>query len=351
MLKATYAPYTLDFRFEARTSREVMTSKQTYFIKIWDDSEPHKFGLGECALFRGLSCDDVPDYEATLRTVCQDINELDAERLTDFPSIKFGVETAMQDLKNGGIRQPFPSTWSRGESEIEINGLVWMGSIDLMRQRIEEKLTQGFKCLKFKIGGEDFDSEFRLLENVRKEFSPDKLEIRLDANGAFTPKNALDRLNRLSVLDIHSLEQPIKAGQIEAMSRICAESPIDIALDEELIGVNNPEDKYSLLKKISPRYIILKPALCGGFTGAMQWISIASLLDIDWWATSALESNIGLNAIAQWVSTLNVTRPQGLGTGALYRNNITSPIRQERDVILYDTEASWNIPDLDWQSI
>ncbi len=350
MLKAQYAPYTLLFRSPARTSREVMLRKQTYFIKIFDESEPEKYGIGECAIFRGLSCDDRPEYEEILADTCRDINNLNPEKLRNWPSILFGVETAMFDLKNGAIRRPFPSSWSLGKTEITINGLVWMGSIEEMQTRIEEKLSQGFRCLKFKIGGEDFDHEYELLHNVRHRFPANKLEIRLDANGAFTPANAMEKLERLSALNIHSIEQPIKAGQVREMAILCHESPIPIALDEELIGHNEPEKMYSLLSDIRPAYIILKPALCGGFSGAMQWISIAGLISgIGWWATSALESNIGLNAIAQWVSTLSPSIPQGLGTGALYTNNIPSPLFQRADILGYEPSAAWNIPELQWR--
>ncbi len=349
MLKAQFARYCLHFRQPARTSREVLTEKPTYFIKIFDESAPETFGIGECAVFKGLSFDDRPDYETKLAHVCDNINDITMDELREWPSILFGIETAMLDLKNGGVRKPFPSAWSDGDSAITINGLVWMGSIDEMRGRIEEKIAGGFKCLKFKIGGEDFNEELSLIRNVRERFSPSELEIRLDANGAFTPENALNRIGQLAPYCIHSLEQPVRAGQIDEMARICRESPIDIALDEELIGVCNPEEKYSLLEKIRPSYVILKPTLCGGISGSMEWISIAELQSIGWWATSALESNIGLNAIAQWVSTMKVEMPQGLGTGALYTNNIPSPIIQTRDVIRYNPETSWDIPNLEWK--
>jgi len=349
MLEAKFTRYDLMFKEPARTSRAVMNSKRTYFIKVYERSLPEVFGLGECALFEGLSCDDVPDYEEKLCRVCADINNLCPDDLVEFPSMRFGVETAMFDLKNGGCRRPFPSKWSQGEGSIVINGLVWMGSIEEMRRRIDEKIAAGFSCLKFKIGGEDFDSEYQLLENVRRHYSPRELTIRLDANGAFTPENAMARLNRLSSLTIHSIEQPIKPLQHEAMARLCCDSPIPIALDEELIGVNNPEEKHSLLEKLKPRYIILKPALCGGFSGAMEWISIASLTGIGWWATSALESNVGLNAIAQWVSGMENDMPQGLGTGALYTNNITSPVSQRGEVLIYEPSRQWELPRLIWR--
>lgn len=350
MFKAAYAPYTLNFLFEARTSRETMHCKPTYFVKVWAEDSPEVYGIGECALFRGLSCDDTPDYEQRLLETCRNINSVDSESLRNMPSILFGVETAILDLKNGGKRIPFNTPWNNGETSISINGLVWMGSVELMRERIEQKLSEGFRCIKFKIGGEDFEQEFGLLKALRDRFTPEELEIRLDANGAFTPQNALERLNRLSQLTIHSLEQPIKAGQWSELKRICAQSPIPIALDEELIGVNAPADKFRMLQEIKPQYIILKPALCGSFSGASEWISMAQLLDIGWWATSALESNIGLNAIGEWVSTLGVTIPQGLGTGGLYSNNIKSPLYCKGPHLFHDASNHWIIPKLDWKS-
>ncbi len=349
MLKAQYSKYILDFKSPARTSRETMNHKKTYFIKVFDEVDPTTFGIGECALFEGLSCDDVPDYEKVLADTCMRINDPDFECLRKFPSILFGVETAIMDLKHGAKRTPFPSPWSKGRGEITINGLVWMGSIEEMRERIKEKIEAGFRCLKFKIGGEDFDQEFGLLREVRKSFPVSDLEIRLDANGAFTPENALGRLDVLSGLQVHSIEQPIKAGQMMEMAEICRRSPIPVALDEELIGHSEAEDKYRLLETIKPQYIILKPALCGGFSGAMEWISIAELQSIGWWVTSALESNIGLNAIAQWVSTLDTSIPQGLGTGALYLNNIPSPLVQKNDYLTYDPARDWAIPEMTWR--
>lgn len=350
MLKAQFAKYFLQFKEPARTSREVMTEKLTYFIRIFDEADPLRFGIGECALFPGLSCDDVADYEQQLRWACSNINDLSPESLRDYPSIRFGAETALADFNNGCVREPFPSFWTRQGKGIVINGLVWMGSIDEMRRRIDQKLDAGFTCLKFKIGGEDFGEELELLRRVRKDYSPDELEIRLDANGAFPVSEAIDRLTRLSELSVHSIEQPVEAGNWEAMARICAESPIPIALDEELIGVNDPERKYKMLESIKPDYIILKPALCGGLSGAAEWISIANLLDIGWWCTSALESNVGLNAIAQWVSQFSPALPQGLGTGALFTNNVRSPIEQRGESLFYNKQKNWSLPiDILWQ--
>jgi len=348
MLKAAYCKYNLSFIIPAVTSRAVMHSKCTYFIKVWDSENPDCKGYGECALFKGLSCDDVPGYENMLHQVCARIDTIAGDDLMEYPSIRFGVETAVADLRSGGVMRPFPSQWSNGESEIPINGLVWMGTETEMNARVDEKLSRGFRCVKFKIGGIDFNQELSILERIRRSHPPEELEIRLDANGAFTSDNAMERLRRLSLLDIHSIEQPVKPGQCDVMSRICAESPIPICLDEELIGVNDPESQRLLLEMERPSYIILKPALCGGFSGAQGWIDLAVSLGIGWWMTSALESNIGLNAIAQWTSIKNVTMPQGLGTGALYANNIISPLYQTRDVLRYDPWVKWEIPDLSW---
>lgn len=347
MLKAVYAPYRLWFKFLAKTSRATMNYKDTYFIKIWDDSDHNVFGIGECALFRGLGCDDCPDYEAVLDNVCKNINNIDIDSLRKFPSIVFGVETALSDLRSGGIRKPFPSEWTDGNGSITINGLVWMGTAEDMKRRVQEKIGQGFRCIKFKIGGIDFESEVELIKNIRVAFSPDVLEIRLDANGAFAPDIALDRLEILSSYSIHSIEQPIRPGQRDDMQRICKESPIPIALDEELIGFD-PVKAKDLLEYERPDYIILKPSLCGGFSGAQKWITAAESLSIGWWITSALESNIGLNAIAQWTYRHNVTIPQGLGTGQLYINNIDSPLVQSGESLIYDNTRIWNLPDLDW---
>ena len=349
MLKAQYARYILDFKALARTSREVMSQKETFFIKVWDDECPEVFGLGECALFRGLSSDDRPDFEAKLSEVCQSPGSYGKEDLKDFPSIVFGLETALLDLKNGGRRLIFPGEWPDGRMEIPINGLVWMGSVEQMKDRLDEKISAGFRCVKFKVGGEDFEREIALLEQVRALYSPDILEIRVDVNGAFSPDEALTKIERLSKLSVHSIEQPVRQGQIDLMGEICRLSPIPVALDEELIGVNDPEAKFKLLSTLKPAYIILKPALCGGFSGAAEWISIGQLLDIGWWATSALESNVGLNAIAQWVATYSPALPQGLGTGQLYTNNIPSPICQTGEVLKYDVNKSWVIPELSWQ--
>lgn len=345
MLRAEWCKYRLDFKFLAKTSRESMLYKDTYFVRLYDESSPEICGVGECGLFRGLSADDVAGYEDILSSVCRNPQG----QLPPMSSIVMGFETAARDLANGGSRIVYDSDWLDGSRGIEINGLIWMGDKQLMLERVREKIEAGFTVLKLKIGGIDFDEELDILAHIRRQFSPSDLTIRLDANGSFSVGNALDRLDRLSRYVIHSIEQPIKAGQIADMARICRRSPIDIALDEELIGVTPDDRKLALLSEIRPRYIILKPTLCGGFAEADKWISTADGLGIGWWATSALESNIGLNAIAQWLAAKDSALPQGLGTGALYHNNIPSPIEQCGSQLFYNPAKCWQIPDLPWR--
>lgn len=340
-MKAAWHKYRLDFRFTAITSRDRLTYKDTYYIKVWDESEPGVTGIGEAALFRGLSSDDTPDYERVLDWVCADIDRYadNPALLAPYPSIRFGVETALRDLAGGGRKHLFESPWTDGRSSIEINGLIWMGDKATMGERIRAKLAEGFKCIKVKIGGIDFEQELQLLRHLRT-VAP-SVEIRLDANGAFSPGNALDRLATLAEIGIHSIEQPIRQGQWEEMARICAHSPIPVALDEELIGLNAPEVRARMLDTIQPAYIILKPTLVGGLRASEEWIAAASERDIGWWATSALESNIGLNAIAQWVAVQNTDMPQGLGTGQLYYNNVESPLTLTGDRLTYDVTKPW----------
>lgn len=337
MLKAEYRPITLRFKETAITSRSSMTVKESFLVRVWDDANLSLCGVGEVALFRGLSAEDSPNFEDILAKACTH-----PEELPEISSIRFGFESAVADLHSGG-KQLFADTpFTRGEAVIPINGLIWMGTKERMRQRIREKLDSGFRCLKLKIGALNFNDELELLQAVRSEFSPADLELRVDANGAFHPSEAYDRLCRLAPLSIHSIEQPIKAGQPEEMARLCSSTPIPIALDEELIGFRSDAEKMELLRCIAPQYIILKPSLCGGFKESEQWIAAAESLGIGWWATSALESNVGLNAIAQWVSGFNTSMPQGLGTGALYEANFPSALVQERDYLRFDPEATLN---------
>lgn len=349
MLRAAYCRYFLAFNEPAKTSRSTMRVKETFFVKVWDDATPEVFGVGECALFRGLSHDDVPDYEEVLSQTCRYVHLVNVADIP-YSSIRFGLETALLDLANGGKRRLVDSPWSRSESAIKINGLIWMGNHDEMLDRINAKCIAGFHCLKLKIGGIDFDEELDLIRRIRNRFSPQEVELRLDANEAFSIGDAMMKLKRLADFGIHSIEQPIKRRQWEQMARLTNNSPIPIALDEELIGCRNDRQKLELLKATKPRYIIVKPSLCGGLADSDRWISIAESLGIGWWATSALESNIGLNAIAQWVSKYPMTMPQGLGTGMLYRNNIPSPLRQHDDVIVTENDEGWDLSDLIWRS-
>ncbi len=355
-LKATFQRYQLHFRFEAGTSRGVLTEKTSWFIKVYNDENLSVFGLGECAPLKGLSLDDRPDFELKLHEFCQLFNSLDLEffewnlslileQLIDkqWPSIRFGFETAILDYINGGRRIVFENDFSLNQKSIEINGLIWMGSHDFMLKQIDEKLNNGFKTLKLKIGAIDFEEECRLLGHIRKHFSANDITIRVDANGAFLPTNAPEKLKQLSDFEIHSIEQPIKQGQIELMAALCQNSPIPIALDEELIGCFDYAQKQKLLKGIQPQYIILKPTLVGGFEHTKEWIEWANKFNIGWWITSALESDIGLNAIAQFTAEFNNPLPQGLGTGQLYHNNIESPLQIKNGQLSYNQIIEWNL--------
>tara|TARA_B100000678_G_C18179733_1_gene490653 strand:+ start:96 stop:1130 length:1035 start_codon:yes stop_codon:yes gene_type:complete len=340
-LQATYKKYILNFKRPSGTSRGVLTVKETWFIKIEDGDN---FGYGECGILRGLSIDDRPDYETKLKWACENIhlgkNEL-WEALIEFPSIQFGIEMAFQSLKNENEFELFSSAFTKGEDAIAINGLIWMGEKDFMKSQIEDKLRSGFNCIKMKIGAIDFDTEIELLKYIRAQYSAEEIELRVDANGAFDPKNALEKLKRLSELKLHSIEQPIKQGNWEEMAKLCAETPLPIALDEELIGVFDVTKKKTLLQTIQPQYLIFKPSLIGGFKGTQQWIDLAENNNIGWWNTSALESNIGLNAISQFTYEKNVTMPQGLGTGNLYTNNVESPLEVKNGQISYNPGLNW----------
>lgn len=350
-MKAAYAPYTLNFISPGGTSRGVMTIKDTYFIKLWDESNPEVYGIGECALFKGLSAEDDVHYEDKLRELCKNI-ELDKPTdLSYHSSIQFGFESAILDFSNGGKRIYYPSPFTEGRYHIPINGLVWMGKKEEMITRIDEKVAAGFHTIKLKIGAIDFNQELDMIEYVRTRYSEKDLEIRLDANGGFSPNNVMQRLEELSKHKIHSIEQPIKPGQWEEMADICKKSPIPIALDEELIGITNPMIMMELLRSIHPHYIILKPSLMGGMSGSLEWLRMAAQFQIGGWITSALESNIGLNTLAQWVATLQPKIPQGLGTGMVFSNNIASPLTQTKDYLSYNSNKTWYIPDLNWITV
>ena len=342
MIKATYKKYILNFKNPSGTSRGILKTKETWFIIL---EENNKIGIGETGLFRGLSFDDVPNYEEKLKWVCNNINKGFAfllKELCDFPSIQFGLEQAFLSLKSETQFDLFPSEFTKGNQAIPINGLVWMGDKTFMKNQIKEKLKTGFSCIKMKIGAIDFDTEIDLLKSIRKEFSSKEIELRVDANGAFNPKNALEKLQILSELEIHSIEQPIKQNQIEEMANLCVKTPLPIALDEELIGVFSSEEKQQLLETIKPQFIILKPSLIGGFAGSKEWIKFATQNNCGWWITSALESNIGLNAIAQFTFTLQNKMPQGLGTGGLFTNNFESPLTVKNGTLHYNNSEKWN---------
>lgn len=322
----------LHFKQPAGTSRGVYTERRIWLVTI---SDGERIGVGECAPLPNLSCDDIPNYTEVLRRFCDEVErtgELDTEALRDYPSMLFGLETALMDVRckmEDGRSLLFDNAFSRGEVGIPINGLVWMGSFEEMRERIEQKLTQGFHCVKLKIGAIDFDAELELIKRIRERFSLHEVELRVDANGAFPFEEALYKMELLSQYALHSIEQPIKAKQWANMAELCRESPLPIALDEELIGVNDPDQKRQMLNIIRPRYIILKPSLHGGMMGVREWIDIANDMGIGSWITSALESNIGLNAIAQLTADIygpHIRMPQGLGTGQLFTDNIPMPL-------------------------
>lgn len=345
MYRAYYKKHTLKFKRPAGTSRGVLTEKEAFFIYLYKESEPQCVGIGECSTIKGLSVDARVHYEEKLRDVCADINihvTNPGKELNEWPSICFGVETAVKDLETGGKRLLFPSAFTEGKQGIDINGLIWMGEIDFMRDELKEKLDEGFKCIKIKVGNKEFEDELKLLAEIRKSFSADTLEIRLDANGAFKPADALHKLDELAKYDIHSIEQPIRQGKWTDMEVICRETPIPVALDEELINMHEHGDKEMLVSYIRPHYLIFKPSLLGGFSATEEWIEIAKKNSVGWWVTSALESNIGLNAIAQWTYTLNNPLPQGLGTGQLYENNIPSPLVVE-GAKLWHKNSNWDI--------
>ena len=336
-MKVTIEERLLHYKQPAGTSRGVYTERRIWLVEI---SDSETVGRGECAPLPQLSCDDIPDYADVLRGFCDEVErtgEIPYEALRDYPSMLFGLETAMIDLRckmADGRHVLFDNPFSRGEEGIPINGLVWMGTFDEMSRRIEQKLEQGFRCVKLKIGAIDFEAELELIKQIRSRFGLHDVELRVDANGAFSYEEALYKLELLSQYALHSIEQPIRARQWAWMSELCRESPLPIALDEELIGVNDPDQKRQMLNIIRPRYIILKPSLHGGMMGCREWIEIARDMQIGSWITSALESNIGLNAIAQFAAEVygpHVQMPQGLGTGQLFTDNIPMPLEIRGD--------------------
>jgi o-succinylbenzoate synthase len=354
-LKASFTKKTFQFNFVARTSRGRMRERTSWFIKVWDDKNPEIFGIGECAPLPGLSVDDKPEYEEILTNVVANVATIHLEKATvledcsqlipqGFPSIVFGLETALLDLKNGGKQLLFNNSFVQSKP-IPINGLVWMGDLDLMLQQASIKIEEGFRCLKIKIGGLNFEKECDIIHYIRKKYFRDEIELRLDANGAFKPEEALYKLYDLSKYKIHSIEQPVKPGLSE-MEELCRKSPIPIVLDEELIGVEETSDRKKLLERIKPQYIVLKPSLIGGVRSTQEWISIADSAGVGWWMTSALESNIGLNAICQLTANYSTTLAQGLGTGTLYENNFESPLEVMDGTIRYNSKLPWDLSEI-----
>jgi len=348
MLKAEFHKHKLIFKIPGGTSRGVLKSKDSWFLKVFDTNNPEIFGLGEASIIRRLSVDDRPDFEEKLKWCIENIdkyNDWISDELNEFPSIKFAFETALLDLKTGGTRVLFQSDFTNEKSGIPINGLIWMGESAFMRKQIVDKIESGFRCIKLKIGAINFDEEIELIKMIRKDFSEAELELRVDANGAFSPEEALEKLKILSDLGIHSIEQPIRQKQWEEMAKLCSQSPIPIALDEELIGLK-PDEIPKMLDAISPQFIILKPGLLGGFSASERFIAEAEKRNIAWWVTSALEANIGLNAIAQWTFSLENKMPQGLGTGQLFTNNIDSPLYIKNANLFFNKTNEWDVKGL-----
>ena len=350
-MKLDFKRYRLKFKFTAGTSRGTMDSKDSWILKLSDSENPEVFGLGECGPLPGLSPDFNGDVEQEIVALK---NELDSNPLLtvedvfeciphQFPALRFALETATLDLDNGGKRVIYNNDFCSSEKVIPINGLVWMGNQSEMLDRINQKISEGYDCIKIKIGAINFEDELSLISYIRSRFDSNKVTIRLDANGAFDPENAPMILEQLNYYDIHSIEQPIMAGDWNSMEKLCDQSPIPIALDEELIGIDDVDVKRQMLESISPSYIILKPTMVGGMQKSKEWIEIAEEQGIGWWVTSALESNIGLNAIAQFTSEFNISLPQGLGTGQLYHNNIESPLIIQSATLKYDLEKSWDL--------
>ncbi len=350
-MHADFVSRTFRFRFNARTSRGPMPDKTSWFIRLWDGNHPHVVGIGECGPLPGLSPEKVDEIPDLLNNLVERINRVPSPSYEDVlalvpgnaPAVRFAVETAFLDFMNGGKRVLYENSFLSG-APIPINGLVWMGDADFMERQVRDKVAQGFTCIKLKVGALDFDRECALLGWMRSEFA-ERISIRLDANGAFTAENAMSKLTRLAQYNIHSIEQPVKPRE-SAMPELCAHSPIPIALDEELIGVDAREQRIELLERLKPQYIILKPTLHGGLSGSREWISIAESLGIGWWITSALESGVGLNAVSQFAASFDVTMPQGLGTGMIYENNFESPLRVANGVLRYDNTLPWQLDDL-----
>ncbi|MDB5233263.1 MAG: o-succinylbenzoate synthase [Hymenobacter sp.] len=356
MLRLRFSRRALRFNFPARTSRGALAEHVAWYLRLSDDANPAAEGVGEAAPLAGLSPDYGDDFPAAVAQLCEQFNARALATFTaadarafvgsDQPALLFALETAALDLAGGGRRQLYANAFSQGQAALPINGLVWMGDAAFMREQIQQKLAAGYSCLKLKIGGLDFATELALLAEIRRVAGPEQLALRVDANGAFAPATATAKLAQLAALHIHSIEQPIAAGQGPALAALCRTSPVPIALDEELIGVVEPARQAALLEEIRPAYIVLKPTLLGGHAATRHWISLAEERGIGWWITSALESNLGLNAVAQLTGEYDVQGfAQGLGTGQLYHNNLAAPLHIAHGRLRYNPAGPWELPD------
>lgn len=346
MIRAAWKELKLTPRFPLGTSKGTIHERTVWYLIAWDSERPEVKGIGEAALFPGHSKEFPADVRTKLLELCADTTHWSqrlAMDLVDVPSVRFAVEQCLKDLEASGSKVLFPSPFTLGRHGIPINGLVWMGDKDTMRQRIREQLDGGNRCVKMKIGAIGIEEELALLAAVRREYDAATLTLRVDANGAFNARNAMDVLQRLADLQVHSIEQPVPAGLYETTAELCERSPVPIALDEDLIGLNTDDARVDLLENVKPRYIVIKPSLVGGWAAAQRWIDLAEARGIGWWITSALESSIGLNAIAQWTATLDVRIPQGLGTGKVYTDNIPSPLDVQHGRLWYRPEAEWDL--------
>ena len=355
MLHLRFSQRVLRFNFPARTSRGALAEHTAWYLHLAHAASPEVVGVGEAAPLAGLSPDHGPGFAGAVSALCARLNaaRLDSLALADvpalvgpgWPALTFALDTAVLDLAGGGRRQLYANAFSRGQAALPINGLVWMGDAGFMREQIQQKLAAGYSCLKLKIGSLDFATELALLAEIRAVAGPEQLTLRVDANGAFAPADALAKLTRLAEFGLHSIEQPIRAGQAPALAVLCRASPLPVALDEELIGVTDPAQQAALLDAVGPAYVVLKPTLLGGHAATRRWIALAEARGIGWWLTSALESNVGLNAVAQLTGEYEVRGfAQGLGTGQLYHNNVEAPLHVGGGVLRYDPAGAWEQP-------
>ena len=346
MIRAAWKEITLTPKFELGTSKGPINARTVWYLIAWDSDRPEVKGIGEAALFPGHSKEFPADVKTKLLELCLDTSNW-AHRLTDdlvdVPSVRFAVEQCLRDLDASGSKILYPSAFTLGKQGIAINGLVWMGDKSTMKQRIREQILAGFTTVKMKIGAIGIEDELELLKTVRAEFTATDITLRVDANGSFNARNAMDVLQRLADIQVESIEQPVQPGLYEVMAELCERSPVPIALDEDLIGLNTFDAKADLLDNVKPQLIVIKPSLVGGWAAAEEWIALAKARNIGWWITSALESSIGLNAVAQWTATLGVHVAQGLGTGSVYADNIPSPLQAAKGELRYRPEADWDL--------